>query len=132
MLYEDDVVDAVLGHLFEDGWTITRFAHAHQHGDDIVASRGDELLVVEAKGEGSSKSHTARFGRPFTRQQASKHVAVAVLRALRVHSEGGAAAIALPATTFHQEALWQVWPALQRLGITVFWVNTDRQVIVQE
>lgn len=63
-LYEDDVVRAVMEHLASEGWTIESFALSHQHGDDIVASRGAERPVVEAKGDGSSKSTTARFGNP--------------------------------------------------------------------
>lgn len=87
-LYEDDVVHAVMAHLESEGWTIDSFALSHQHGDDIVASRGDQRLVIEAKGDGSSKSTTARFGKTFTRNQVKTHVAVAVVRAMGVASAG--------------------------------------------
>lgn len=86
MIYEDQVVAAVVAHLRRDGWNVESTALATQHGDDIVATRHDERLVVEAKGEGSSKAHTKRFGSPFTNQQASVHIAVAVLRSMRVVS----------------------------------------------
>jgi hypothetical protein len=48
------------------GLAIGKPAHAHQHGDDIVAVRGDERLVVEAKGAGSSKAGTAATDWPST------------------------------------------------------------------
>jgi hypothetical protein len=133
MLFEDDVVSAVVAHLRADGWTIESTALATQHGDDIVATRNGERLVVEAKGQGSSKVHTSRYGKPFNRGQASTHVGVAVLRSLRVVSEGtSTAAIALPDDEFHRREVDRVYPALSRLGVWVFWVAPDGAVSVQE
>ena len=133
MLFEDDVVAAVVTHLRADGWNIESTALATQHGDDIVATRDGVRLVVEAKGQGSSKSHTSRYGKPFNRGQASTHVGVAVLRSLRVVSEGTSmAAIALPADEFHRREVDRVHPALSKLGIQVFWVDQDREVSVLE
>lgn len=131
-LYEDDVVRAVMEHLESEGWTIDSFALSHQHGDDIVACRGVQRLVVEAKGDGSSKTTTARFGKPFTRNQVKTHVAVAVVRAMRVTSAGAArAAVALPGSEFHRVEIERIAPALQQLGIQVFWVGPDRSVELQ-
>lgn len=132
MLYEDDVVGAVVAHLRSEGWEIESTSLATQHGDDIVATRGDDRLLVEAKGEGSSKTHTKRYGSPFTNQQASVHVAVAVLRSLRVVAKGtGLAAIALPEVESHTREIERIAPALQQLGVQVFWVNRDLQVRAQ-
>jgi hypothetical protein len=132
MLYEDQVVDAVANHLRNDGWTIESVALAVQAGDDIVASREGVRLLVEAKGEGSSKAHTAKFGKPFDRGQVGTHVAVAVLRSLRVSSAGiDTAALAFPAEANHQREISRVWPALSREGIEVFWVTEDGEVKMQ-
>lgn len=132
MLYEDNVVAAVVAHLRADGWEIESTALATQHGDDIVATRNGERLVVEAKGEGSSKSHTTRFGSPFTKQQASVHIAVAVLRSVRVISEGvSSAAIALPSVDSHRREVDRVAPALSLAGIRVYWVDPDMRVTEQ-
>lgn len=128
-LYEDDVVRAVMGYLEFEGWTIDSFALSHQHGDDIVASRGGQRLIIEAKGDGSSKSTSSRFGKPFTRNQVKTHVSVAVVRAMRVASAGEAdAALALPASKFHRVEIGHIAPALQRLGIQVYWVGSDHSV----
>jgi hypothetical protein len=132
VLYEDDIVGAVVTHLRAEGWAIESTALATQHGDDIVATRNSERLVVEAKGEGSSKAHTRRFGAPFTNQQASVHIAVAVLRSLRVMSEGTAtAAIALPAVDSHRREVDRIAPALSRAGVRVYWVEPDMRVTEQ-
>jgi hypothetical protein len=133
MLFEDDVVAAVVDHWRADGWTIVSTALATQHGDDIVATRDGVRLVVEAKGEGSSKPYTKRYGSTFTPRQAYTHVSVAVLRTLRVVSEGtSTAAIALPADAAHRREVDRVQSALSRLGIRVFWVDQERGVSVQD
>lgn len=132
MIYEDDVVTAVVAHLRADGWEIESTALATQHGDDIIATRNAERLVVEAKGEGSSKSHTSRYGKPFNKGQASTHIAVAVLRSMRVVSEGTAtAAIALPAVDSHRHEIDRVAPALSLAGIRVYWVDAEMRVTEQ-
>lgn len=131
MLYEDDVVDAVRDWLVDDGWTIVSIAHATDLGDDIVARRAGQSLLVEAKGEGSSKQGTSRFGSSFTRTQVGSHVAVAILRALRVASKGEAIpALAFPGNAHHRELVAKVWPALVKLGVVVFWVGPDNVVEV--
>lgn len=103
MLFEDDVVAAVVAPLHEDGWTIVSTALATQHGEDIVATRGAVRLVVEAKGQGSSKT-------------------------LRVVSEGDStAAIALPDDEFHRREVDRVHTALSKLGVWVFGLTTTAQ-----
>lgn len=51
-LSEDAVKAAVAAVLQVDGWE-TDIRWGHVHGIDIAASRGDERLILEAKGEGS-------------------------------------------------------------------------------
>src|SRR5438067_1361488 len=102
MLTENDVIAAVCGELTRAGWETTSTAMTRQRGDDIVARKGNERLLVEAKRATSSKATTARFGSAFNRGQVGTHVALAVLRSLRVASEGSArAAVALPDNAHH-------------------------------
>jgi hypothetical protein len=68
VLYEDDVVDAVCRYLEHNGYVIRQSLTSMQRGHDIIADkRGDPTwtLYVEAKGEGSSKATTARYGSSF-------------------------------------------------------------------
>jgi len=128
-LLEDDVVQAVIQHLESEGWSIESFALAHQHGDDIVATRAGQRLIIEAKVAGSSKADTKRFGRPFTRNQVGSHVSVAIHRSLKVWSAGVAnAAMAFPDNAHHRELVAPVQPALTMLGIVVFWVGPGGSV----
>lgn len=83
MLTEDAVIRALCEHLAASGWQIVSWAAPDQHGTDLVALREGTRLEVEAKGAGSSKPHTARYGQPFTTAQVKVHVGEAVLKALR-------------------------------------------------
>jgi hypothetical protein len=129
MLYEDDVVQAVARHLTASGWKVESTALATEHGDDLVASKAGRRLIVEAKGEGSSKAGTSRYGQPFTGNQAKTHVAVAVLRALTVTSAGTAqAGLAFPDNAHHNDLIKKVAPALERESVVVFLVAEDGSV----
>lgn len=65
MLTEGAVINLLCEHLVADGWKVVSRAMPDQRGTDVVATRAGVRLEVEAKGEGSSKAHTARFGKPF-------------------------------------------------------------------
>lgn len=119
-------------YLRSTGWTIEATARATDHGDDLVAGRAGQRIIVEAKGDGSSQAHTARFGRPFTRGQVATHVAVATLRTLKVCSQGQVlAGMAFPDNPHHRQEIAQAWPALACLGIPIFWVAAEGQVQIQ-
>lgn len=129
VLTEDEVIDAVIAFLETDRWSILSRATAKQHGDDVVAVREGERLIIEAKGAGSSKPGTKRYGQEFTKGQVFDHVGKAILKALRVvSSREGGAAVAFPDNENHRTEVAKVENALKRLGIKVFWVSTDGKV----
>lgn len=132
MLHEDDVVDAVVSLIMAKGWTIHSTAHADELGDDIDALKDGQRLLVEAKGAGSSKVVTKRYGQLFTGNQVGSHIGVAVVRALRGASSGIAyPALAFPDNRHHRDRIEAIAPALERLGIGIFWVSEDHEVTLQ-
>ena len=131
MLHEDDVVEAVSVWLTGRGWTIVSKALAVQRGDDIVAQRGDVTLRVEAKGGGSSKPGTPRFGQEFTLGQSQVNVGMAILRALAfVERAQTLGVVAFPDTPNYRRVLAPVLPALGRTGMAVLCVDENGQVDV--
>lgn len=133
ILTEDEVVEAVCRYLTDRGFQVDTTANVFQKGHDIVAHGQRGALTIEAKGAGSSKPATARFGREFTSAQVFDHVAKAVLKALRVTSEGTSrAGIALPQNPLHLREVELVHAALAAAEIGVFWVSpVTREVTVQ-
>ena len=128
MLTENDVVNVLANYLEEKGYSILQNLNTGEQGVDIIAERTNKILYVEAKGETSSKSHTNRFGKPFTLNQISSHISRAILASMKVISckpsgNKTKAAIALPDTAGHRKIIDKILPALQKLQITVFWVT---------
>jgi hypothetical protein len=130
LLTEDDVVDAMAAHLTADGWTIIRALRTTEQGVDLEAVRGDERLLLEAKGGRSLNSRSARFGDNFTTVQQRDHVAkaVAVACALRSRDPGASVAIALPDTPTHRRRVEAVRYALGLLRVSAYVVHPDRRV----
>lgn len=130
MLSEDSVVDSVEEFVIRAGWVVTSKAHAHQHGDDLVATNSALTLRVEAKGAGSSKPGTRRFGQTFNGNQVRTHIAVATFRAMSWFDEAQLTlpALALPRDELHLLHVSKVQPALKRLRIGVFWVAENGNV----
>lgn len=57
---EDEVKAAIDAALRQDGWE-TDVRWGHVHGIDIMARRGDNRLVLEAKGEGSRSAMRVNY-----------------------------------------------------------------------
>jgi len=132
MLTEDDVIDAVRDFLVREGWAITARATVRQRGTDLVAERNGDILEIEAKGAGSSRVGSARYGEEFNSGQVFDHVAKAILKALRVLHQGGArAAIALPDNAHHRSQINQVAQPLADLSLAVYWVDESKAVRVE-
>lgn len=131
-LTEDQVIDAVSEYLASRSWRVITRATVLQRGDDLVLERNGERLIIEAKGAGSSKIRTARYGKTFNKGQVFDHVAKAVLKALRVVTVGEArAGVALPGDAAHRGEIAKIRSALERLDIVVFWVDEKRTVTVE-
>lgn len=131
-LTEDQVIDAVSEYLESRSWRVITRATAIQRGDDLVVECNSERLIIEAKGAGSSKVGTARYGKTFNSGQVFDHVAKAVLKALRVVTVGEArAGIALPGDAAHRGEVARIRAALERLDIVVFWVDERGTVTVE-
>jgi len=126
-LTENDVLRALTAHLRDGGWVVERSATTAERGLDLVA-RGPAgwVLRVEAKGATSSKTHSARHGKPFNSAQVRNHVARAFFTAA-ASRQGNCvrSAMALPATPRHQALVEHVKVALGELDIGVFWVGGD-------
>lgn len=136
MLTEDQVVDAVRAYLEARGYEIRSALRSTERGVDLIAWQPTEPpfeLHIEAKGAGSARVGSARYGSEFNSGQVFDHVAKAVLKALQaagasdtsVERRGG---IALPRNNLHVRHVRPVERALWKAEIAVFWVSQDATV----
>lgn len=134
MLTEDEVLQAVKKHLLAQGLRVETVATSSEHGPDLVATPPDGRwqLVVEAKGQTSSRSASARFGKEFDGAQVQSHVARAFFTAAAALSGDPSGrtrgAIALPNTSRHREQVRKIERAVRILGLGVFLVEADGSV----
>ena len=133
MLYEDAVVDALADYLRGRGWEILVAARSTQLGDDLIAARDGQRLVVEAKGEGSAVATSKRYGKPFDKGQINVSASVAVMRQLRLTGTVDSdtrLGVAFPDTDGYRSFVGPATPALHRASIGVFWVDRELGVTV--
>jgi len=129
-LSENDVVDAVATFLTQQKWSVTQALRTTEQGVDLIAKRGTERLLLEAKGGTSTSVTSARWGKPFTTSQQRDHVAkaVAVACELRSREPDARVVIAFPDSRTHRARIEAVRYALEQLGISAFLVGPDLTV----
>jgi Holliday junction resolvase-like predicted endonuclease len=139
LLNENEVVDAVAAHLAATGYKIEQALHGHQRGVDIIARHSKTgVIYVEAKGGTSSRVGSANHGKPMTPREVRINIAeafytAAVAATTRPDAGSGqfAAAIAFHDDARHRRYVDPLRPALDRLGIGVFWVTPPNAVTVE-
>jgi len=132
MLTENEVIAIVICHLEKSGYKKISTSNTVQQGHDIVATKGNSHIYIEAKGETSSKANTNRFGKGFDSSQTKDHVAKAIYKAIETKSDHpqGIVGIALPDNQRQRDLVNRVLPSLKDLGIVVFFANEDGKVDV--
>ena len=135
MLTENDIIEAVAAALQRGGYSIQRTATTVLRGVDIeaVSASKRRTVLIEAKGETTSKTYTSRHGKPFTRNQCRTHIAVALFTAARTRDRVKGrtrelVAIALPDVETNRELIASVRASIRLLGIGIFWVSPAKSV----
>ncbi len=136
ILSETDVIDAVCKKLESLGYTIRQRPGTTQRGIDIIAVKDGAMsieLYIEAKGETSSKSGTARAGKRFETADMRINVAEAlytatVILSMKAERDQIMPAIAFPDNKEYQRYVRVIQPVLNQLGIAVFWVKSKSSV----
>jgi hypothetical protein len=133
MLTESEVIAATCRFLKSQRFRITQALSETEQGVDIegLAPDGKTKFSIEAKGETSSKSTTARFGKPFDSKQVFDHVSKAFYCAARDTSKGIMSGIALPRNEAHVKCVDKILPTLRKLRIEVFWALADGRVEIE-
>jgi hypothetical protein len=133
MLTESEVIAAACRFLKSKRFRITSALSETEQGLDIegLAPDGETKFSIEAKGETSSKSTTALYGKPFNSKQVFDHVSKAFYCAARDTSKGFMSGIALPRNQAHVKCVEKILPALRKLKIEVFWALADGSIEIE-
>lgn len=133
MISENEVIETVAKHLKEDGWTIIQKLTTSQKGIDLIASKENRTLYVEAKGGTSSLKSSSRYGKPFDGNQAKSHIGAALWKIGQTMTErpDGEFALALPNETTHRLLINEVKSMLLKLNLKIYWVDLNNKIEIE-
>lgn len=128
---EDEIVNILIGHLKLNGWTIDSYCLGQTHGNDIVASKTNTKLIVEAKGARAGDNSPTKKREYFDSGQIKTHFGKALVKVLdeKYINPKSKFAIAHPDDNDIRKAIGHLTPFLKTLGIKHFWVSADGTVI---
>lgn len=134
MLTENEIVQTLAEYLRQNGYRIDNQLTTLEQGVDLEATHTatGRRLLIEAKGGTSSKETTARFGKPFSQNQAKSHVSVAFYCAAKMLQkyapEAALVALAFPDDRNHRGFVEAIGAALNKLEVAVYFVDQNRHV----
>ncbi len=134
---ENFVIAEVANELERRGYDVVSTKSTSQRGVDIeaIAQDGVTKILVEAKGETSSKPWSKRYRLGFNFNQKKDHIGKALLWVAQTRTPPETnrirLGIAIPGDDEDRSIIDSIWPTLSELGVTVFLVGRDGRVEVR-
>lgn len=128
---EDEIVTILIQYLNQNGWTIESYCLGQNHGNDIVALKGNSKLIVEAKGAKAGDNSPNKRREHFNSGQIKTHFGKAIVKVLdeKYINPKCKFAIAHPDDIDIRKTIGHLIPFLKTLGIIHFWVLADGTII---
>lgn len=115
-LLEDSVIQSFCLYLELEGWTIQTKCLGRDHGTDIVAHKGNNSLLVEAKGGKGNPQNGPVVRAKFDSGQIKDHLGKAIVKVLELKNENPGALL-LIAHPFTEPIFKIVKPIAQHLQV---------------
>jgi hypothetical protein len=128
LLNENEVIRLLVAHLTAEGLQVTHASHTRQQGPDLIFEepKSGSRLLIEAKGETSSKAESGDFGNVYRSGKTKHQVAIGFYQAVRMKytlsRPGDRIGLAFPDTPAFRLHIEPILPVLRRLGLPVFLV----------
>ena len=128
---EDEIINILKKYLELNGWKIDSYCLGQKKGIDIVSSKLNKTLIIEAKGAKSNDKSPTKKREYFDKGQIKTHFGVAIVKILHEKSLNPKAefAIAHPDDDSIRGAIGHLIPYLKKLEIKHFWVSEDGTVL---
>lgn len=130
-LTEDETIKLLMAYLERKGWKINSYCFGHKRGRDIVASKSDCLLIVEAKGARASDSSPVKKRKHFDSGQIKTHFGKALVKVMeeKYLNPNVNVAIAHPDDIYIRKSIGALIPFINSIGINHYWVSANGKVI---
>ena len=128
---EDETVTILADYLKQSGWSIESICLGQTHGNDIVASKSNTTLIVEAKGARAGDKSPTKKREYFDSGQIKTHFGKALVKVLdeKYLNPKNKFSIAHPNDKDIRRTIGHLTSFLKPIGIKHFWVSTDGTVI---
>lgn len=129
-LTEDEVVLILIKYLESLGWQIDDYCLGHSRGYDIVASKDEKRLYVEAKGAKANNDSPIKKRPYFNSGQIKDHLGKAIVKSIetKIKFPESIVAIAQPDNEYLKSVCRETAEYLSRIEIYCFWVNSEGKV----
>ena len=126
-LTEDETIKLLMEYLISELWTIESYCLGQQRGYDIVATRSDQRLYVEAKGAKASDASPTKKLKYFDSGQIKDHFGKAIVKSFetRIKHPNALVAIAHPDDKEIRKTIGNTLNLLKNVGIIHFWVGRE-------
>lgn len=94
-LIEDEVVISLMEYLKNVGWLIENHCLGNKRGNDIVAIKGKETLIVEAKGAKANDMAPTKRREFFNSGQIKTHFGKAIVKIIEEQAKGSGTQFAI-------------------------------------
>ena len=130
-LTEDEIITFLISHLKKNEWTIDSYCLGQNHGNDMVASKSNTKLIVEAKGARAGDNSPTKKREYFDSGQIKTHFGKAIVKVLeeKYLNPKYKHAIAHPDDSDIRKSIGHLIPFLKTLGIKHFWISSNGNVI---
>jgi len=132
-LTEDETILILIDHLKENDWKIESYCLGQQKGNDIVAKKDKETLIIEAKGAKASDNSPTKKREKFSSGQIKTHFGKALVKILdeKYLNPNAQFAIAQPDDNDIRKSVGHIIPFLKQLEINHYWVSSDSKIILE-
>lgn len=126
-LTEDEVVRLLMQYLKSNGWEIVEYCLGHTRGYDIIASKGEQKLYVEAKGAKANGASPIKKRAFFDSGQIKDHLGKAIVKSIetQIKFPNAIVAIAQPDDEYLKGVCKETTEYLSRIHIYAFWVDVN-------
>lgn len=126
-LTEDQVVKSLMIWIKKHGWEIIEYCLGHTRGYDIVASKNEKRLIIEAKGFKANNDSPIKKREHFDSGQIKDHLGKAIVKSIetQIKFPNADVAIAHPNNEYLKSICKNTTEYLSQIKIYSFWVNEN-------
>lgn len=129
-LTENQVINFLRVWLENKGWKIDKISKGNHRGNDIEASKGRKVMIVEAKGGKANPKAYNKVRDKFDSGQIKDNFGKALVKVLEQRHLNPAVtvAIAQPNDPYIRQCLQNVTPEARKNNIRLFWVESRTRI----